>query len=101
VAADRFINALLSTVRTRMPAKAPLTPRVVELLRKAIEWQALLESGEASIQAAIARQEGITRARVTQAMGMLQLGPEIQEENYPCLLAIIKTQSQRGHCAPI
>jgi hypothetical protein len=52
---------------------------VVELLRKAIEWQALLASGEAPNQAAIARQEGITRARVTQVMGMLRLAPEIQE----------------------
>ena len=53
--------------------------RVVELLRKAIEWRALLESGEAANQAAIARQEGITRARVTQVMGLLRLAPEIQE----------------------
>jgi hypothetical protein len=52
---------------------------VVELLRKALEWQALLESGETSNQAEIARREGITRARVTQVMGMLQLAPEIQQ----------------------
>jgi hypothetical protein len=52
---------------------------VVELLRKAIEWQALLASGKAPNQAAIARQEGITRARMTQVIGMLRLAPEIQE----------------------
>jgi hypothetical protein len=52
---------------------------VVELLRKALEWQALLASGEAPSQAAIARREGITRARVTQVMGLLRLAPEIQE----------------------
>lgn len=52
---------------------------MTELLRKAIEWQALLESGEAATQADIARREGITRARVTQIMGMLRLAPEIQE----------------------
>ncbi|MGH9462097.1 MAG: hypothetical protein ACRD1X_12820 [Vicinamibacteria bacterium] len=46
--ADRVINALPPRVRNRKPPKAPLTPRVVELLRKAIEWQALLESGEAT-----------------------------------------------------
>jgi hypothetical protein len=61
------------------PPKEPKTPRVVELLRKAIEWQALLASGEAPNQAAIARREGITRARVTQVMDMLRLAPEIQE----------------------
>jgi hypothetical protein len=31
-------------------------------------------------QAVIARQEGITRARVTQVMGMLRLAPDIQEK---------------------
>ena len=50
-----------------------------ELLRKAIDWQALLESGEVPNQAEIARREGITRARVTQVMGMLHLAPEIQQ----------------------
>jgi hypothetical protein len=79
VPADRVINALPPRVRNRKPPKAPGTPRVVELLRKALEWQALLESGEVRNQAEIARREGITRARVTQVMGMLQLAPEIQQ----------------------
>jgi hypothetical protein len=57
----------------------PRTPRVVELLRKAIEWQILLETCEIVNKADISRQEGITRARVTQIMGMLRLAPEIQE----------------------
>jgi len=61
------------------PSREPKTPRVVELLRKAIEWQALLESGKIANQADIACQEGITRARVTQVMGMLRLVPEIQQ----------------------
>jgi hypothetical protein len=52
---------------------------VVDLLRNAIEWQALLESGKIANQTDIARREGITAARVTQAMGMLRLAPEIQE----------------------
>jgi len=52
---------------------------VVELLRKAIEGQALLESGEALNQADIARREGVTRARVTQVMGLLRLAPEIRQ----------------------
>ena len=38
-----------------------------------------IRSGEASNQAAIASHEGITRARVTQVMGLLRLAPEIQE----------------------
>ena len=60
--------------------REPKTPRVVELLRKATEWQALLESGEFTSQGDIAIREGITRARVTQVMGMLRLGPEIQRQ---------------------
>jgi hypothetical protein len=52
---------------------------VVELLRKAIEWQTLLESGKITNQAGIARREGITRARVTQIMGLLRLSPEMNQ----------------------
>jgi hypothetical protein len=62
------------------PARIPKTPRVVELLRKAIEWKGHLESRKMASQAVIARQEGITRARVTQVMGMLRLAPEIREQ---------------------
>jgi hypothetical protein len=62
------------------PPKVPKTPRVSELLRKAIEWQNLLQSDELATQADIAHREGITRARVTQIMGMLRLAPKIQEQ---------------------
>jgi len=61
------------------PAKVPTTLRVAELLRKAIEWKTLLDSGTNATQAEIACQEGITRARGTQIPGMLRLAPEIQE----------------------
>lgn len=63
-----------------IPAKVPKTPRVVELLRKAIEWKDSLESGKVASQAEIARHEGVTRARVTQIMGLLRLAPDIQEK---------------------
>jgi hypothetical protein len=53
---------------------------VVELLHKAIEWRRQLDTGELQNQAEIARREGMTRARVTQVMGMLRLPPEIQHE---------------------
>jgi hypothetical protein len=79
VPADQVISAIPPPRGKPKPPKEPRTPRVVELLRKALEWQALLESGEASNQAAIARREGITRARVTQVMGLLRLAPEIRE----------------------
>jgi hypothetical protein len=58
----------------------PKAPRVVEPLRKTIEWQALLVSGKIANQADIAQRDGITRARITQVMGMLRLAPEIREQ---------------------
>jgi len=62
------------------PPRVTKTPRFVELLRKANEWKALLESGVVASQAEIALREGITRPRVTQIMGMLRLAPEIREQ---------------------
>jgi hypothetical protein len=79
VAADRVVSAVLPRRGKPKPPTEPKTPRVVELLRQALEWQALLESGEVANQAEIARREGITWARVTQVMGMLRLAPEIQD----------------------
>ncbi len=79
VPADRVVSAVPRPRGRPKPPRVPKTPRVVELLRKALEWQGLIESGEAPNQAAISRQEGITRARVTQVMGMLRLAPEIQQ----------------------
>jgi len=71
-------SRVVSPVPPGKPAKVPKTPRVVELLRKAIEWRQQLDAGEVRNQADIAQREGITRARVTQIMGMLRLAPEIQ-----------------------
>jgi len=79
VPAEHVISAVPPRDRNRKPPKAPRTPRVVELLRKALEWQALLESGQVRNQAEIARRQGITRARVTQVMALLRLAPEIQQ----------------------
>jgi hypothetical protein len=62
------------------PPKVLRKYRVVELLRKAIEWQRQLNAGEVRSQADIADREGVTRAKVTQIMGMLRLAPLIQEK---------------------
>ncbi len=77
---DQIVCAVLPSRSDPKTARGPKTPRVVELLRKAIEWKDLLESGEFTSQGDIATREGITRARVTQVMGMLRLAPEIQEQ---------------------
>lgn len=65
--------------RPPMRTKAPRTPRVAELLSKAIKWRDLLDSGKIVSQAEIARREGVTRARVTQVMALLHLTHEIQQ----------------------
>jgi hypothetical protein len=75
-------NSVISGIPPRRGKPKPLreskTPRVVELLHKAIEWQTLLKSGKVANQANIARREGITQARVSQVMGMQRLAPEIR-----------------------
>jgi hypothetical protein len=77
---NQLINAVPPGRGDPKPPQETKTPRVVELLRKAIEWKDLLESGQIATQADIACQEGITRARVTQVMGLLRLAPEIREQ---------------------
>ena len=77
---DQVLSAVLPGRGNPKPPRVPKTPRVVELLRKAIEWKVLLKSGKVASQADIARQEGVSRARVTQVLGLLRLAPEIQEK---------------------
>jgi len=48
VPADRVVSAVPRRRGNPKPPREPRMPRVVELLRKTIEWQALLESGEAA-----------------------------------------------------
>lgn len=76
---DRVMSAFSPLRRYSIHLKDPKTPRVTELLRKAIEWRRQLDAGEVRNQADIARREGITRARVTQIMGILRVAPEMQE----------------------
>jgi len=79
VTTDSVIRGMLPRRVKPKPLREPKTPRVVELLHKAIEWQAVLESGKIASQAEIAHREGITRARVTQIMGLIRLAPEVQQ----------------------
>ena len=79
VAPDQTVNALSAKARNRKPPKAPQTPKVVEILKTAQEWRRQLNAVDVANQAEIARREGITRARVTQILGLLRLAPEIQE----------------------
>jgi hypothetical protein len=80
VPGDRTVSAIPPSKGNPKRPREPKTPRAVKLLRKAIEWQALLDSGKIDTQADIARREGVSRAWVTQVMGMLRLAPEIKEQ---------------------
>jgi len=44
----------------------------VDILARALEWERQLEAGEVESRAAIARREGLSRARVTQVMMRLR-----------------------------
>jgi hypothetical protein len=78
VPADRVVTGAQPRRGKTKPPLEPKTPRVVDLLRKALAWRALLDSGHVAHQAEIACREGVTRARVTQVMSMLRLAPEIR-----------------------
>jgi len=79
VSTDRVVSAAPLHRGNPKPPKVAKTPRVIELLRKAIEWRRQLDAGEVRNQAEIAKREGVTRARVTQIIGLLRLGPGIHE----------------------
>lgn len=55
-------------------------PRVARVLALAHHWQGLIRSGAVRDQAELARLVGVSRARVTQVMGLLCLAPDIQDE---------------------
>ncbi len=79
VPAGQVVSAVPPPRSKPKPPKVPRTPPVVEFLRKALEWQALLTSGEARSQSDIARREGISRVRVCQVMCLLRLASGIQQ----------------------
>lgn len=55
-------------------------PRVARLLALAIHFDGLIRRGVAQDYADLARLGGVTRARITQIMNLLNLAPAIQEE---------------------
>jgi len=66
-------------------------PRVARLMALAIHFEGLLRRGEAPDYAALARVGQVTRARMSQIMGLLGLAPDIQE----ALLFLPRTQKGR------
>jgi hypothetical protein len=70
--------------RGEAPAPIPIQPgripRVSRLLALAIHFDGLIRKGVVRDHADLARLGGVSRARVSQIMDLLNLGPSIQEE---------------------
>lgn len=69
--------------------------------RAAVEWRAPLDSALVHNQAAIARREGMTRARVTQIMSLLRLAPAIQEHILAMSVTALRTTISERVLRPI
>ena len=68
------------SLTTRQRAQAEKTSTTTLLLRKALVWRALLEAGAVTTQAAIARTEGVSRARITQILNLLHLPAALRSQ---------------------
>lgn len=84
---DVHVERVAGRTPTLKQGKAPppppvvgRTPRISKLMALAIRLQALIDEGEVTDYAEIARMGRVTRARVTQIMDLLLLAPDIQEE---------------------
>ena len=55
-------------------------PRVARLMALAIRYDEMLRRGDVPDMATLARQGQVTRARISQIMGLVLLAPDIQEE---------------------
>jgi hypothetical protein len=68
-------------------------PRITRLMALAIKFQGMVDRGEVRDYADLARLGYVTRARITQAMNLLNLAPDIQEK----ILFLPNTLSGRDH----
>jgi len=76
-----------------LPADLPkgTIPRISKLLALAHHFEHLRRQGVVTDYADLARLGGVTRARMTQIMGLLNLAPDIQEE------ILFLPRTQKGH----
>jgi len=67
---------------TDTPQETPVgrTPRISKLMALALRFDRLINEGEITDQAELARLGQVSRARVTQIMNLLLLAPDIQED---------------------
>jgi hypothetical protein len=64
----------------RLQADLGRIPRISRLMALAIKFDGLIKKGVVRDYADLARLGHVTRARMTQIMGLLNLAPDIQEE---------------------
>ena len=75
------------------PVEPGRIPRISRLMALAIRFDDLLRRGEVKDYADLARLGQVSRARVSQIMGLLNLAPDIQEKLL--FLPIVKTGRDR------
>jgi hypothetical protein len=77
---DRGRRRLRDGARPAPPTPVGRVPRISRLLALALRFDRLIRDGMVKDYADIARLGGVTRARVTQIMDLLNLAPDIQKE---------------------
>jgi alkylated DNA nucleotide flippase Atl1 len=68
-------------------------PRIARLMALALHFDRLIREGKVKDYAEIARLGGVTRARVTQVMNLLNLAPGLQER---LLSGVVASESERN-----
>jgi len=77
------------------PQKSPPKPKM-DWYGKALEYQKMLSMGVAKNKAEIARIEGVSRARLTQILNLMNLAPEIRNHlNFAAGQNDLKTLTER------
>ena len=76
------------------PTATSRLPRITRLMALAIRFDQLIRNGSVKDYAELARVGGVTRARVTQIMNLLNLAPDFQE-------AILNLPRVTDGCDPI
>ena len=62
----------------RMPPPREDIPRIAQLLALAIRFEQMLRDGEVESYADLARLTGVSRARISQIMRLVDLSPRVQ-----------------------
>ena len=82
--------------RPKQPKSAPpRIPRTTRLMALAIKFEDMISRGDVKDYADLARLGLVTRARLTQIMGLLLLAPQIQEQLLFCSLDVAEREIRK------